>query len=327
VPYIPIFDDVELPPVESAPEAEHRASYFRYIDPLPDVKPALLWSEDFKDYVRITGMLHPFFPEDKSRFKSASYEARPGGSIVRWTTDGRKLVEELTPGENRKILLLRNSITFMQIESQIRLPEYIALRFNLRITHVHRGLLLGTGPLIDPQFQGNLLIPVHNLTDQDYEIYQSEGLIWIEFTKTSHVLPTEPKLPLSEKGSAIEDYKKWRGTEYYLEKANRNNPIRSSIEGILTEAQSSQAAAERAAKKALDYSRLFATVGFLGIAAMVLTTVVALHQYFGQIGALAQNVQDKGSTALGKNGPSNISGRREQESAGGRAQGNPIAAQ
>ena len=46
-----------------------------------------------------------------------------------------------------------NSITFVQIESKIRLPNYIALRFNLRIQHVHRGLLLGTGPLVDPGFQ------------------------------------------------------------------------------------------------------------------------------------------------------------------------------
>ncbi|UPK27020.1 dCTP deaminase/dUTPase family protein [Bradyrhizobium sp. 195] len=300
MPYIPICDDADLPPAESQAEAEHRFQYFKYIDPLPDIEPALLWSEDFKRYVRITGMLHPFYPEDKGRFKSASYEARPGGSVIRWTTDGRKVIEELKPGENRKILLPKNSITFMQIESEIRLPEYIALRFNLRITHVHRGLLLGTGPLIDPQFEGNLLIPVHNLTDQDYEISQNEGLIWIEFTKTSHFLPSEPELGEIKAGIAIEDYKKRRGTEYYLEKANQNNPIRSSIEGILTQAQASQMAAEAAANRALNYSRLFATVGFLGIAAMVLSTVVALHQYFGQIGALVQTVQDKASTALAK---------------------------
>jgi len=33
---------------------------------------------------------------------------------------------------------------------------------------------------------------------------------------------------------------------------------------------------------------------------MVLSTIVALHQYFGQIGALVQTVQDKASTALVK---------------------------
>ena len=98
--------------------------------------------------------------------------------------DGRKIITDVKEGDTYK--LLENSITFVQIESKIRLPEYIALRFNLRIKHVHRGLLLGTGPLVDPGFAGELLIPLHNLTSKKYEISVEEGIIWIEFTKTSH---------------------------------------------------------------------------------------------------------------------------------------------
>ena len=59
----------------------------------------------------------------------------------------------------------------------MRLPNYIAVQFNLRITHVHRGLLLGTGPLVDPGFHGKILIPLHNLTSEKYIIRADEGLI------------------------------------------------------------------------------------------------------------------------------------------------------
>ena len=52
---------------------------------------------------------------------------------------------------------------------------------------MHRGLLLGTGPLVDPGFHGRLLIPLHNLTSDEYTIRGDEGLIWMEFTKTSHL--------------------------------------------------------------------------------------------------------------------------------------------
>lgn len=70
-------------------------------------------------------------------------------------------------------------------EPTFRIPDYIALRFNLQITHVHKGLLLGTGPLIDPGFEGKLLIPLHNFTLNKYTLYGGQDLVWIEFTKLS----------------------------------------------------------------------------------------------------------------------------------------------
>lgn len=292
-----------LPFAENDKEAKERADFFRTVDPFPDIPPALLWEKHFIDYARVTAMLHPFFPKSEDgRVKSASYEAYAGSSFIRWTPDGRKIVEEIKPGQS-SFILPKNSIGFIQIESTIRLPEYIALRFNLRITHVHRGLLLGTGPLVDPQFEGNLLIPLHNLTDQDYEIGKDEGLIWIEFTKTSRKMPCapSPNQPANTNDKfVIESYKKNRPAEYYFEKANHNNPIRSSIGGVIADSQTTARNAERAARRAQRASSLFLTIGFLGVAALVASTAVALHQYFGQIGAMAQNVQDKASTAVGK---------------------------
>ena len=83
------------------------------------------------------------------------------------------------------MILPANSITFVQVEPHFRLPNYIAVRFNLRITHVHRGLLLGTGPLVDPGFHGRLLVPLHNLTAYEYYLDTTKALIWVEFTKTT----------------------------------------------------------------------------------------------------------------------------------------------
>ena len=73
---------------------------------------------------------------------------------------------EFDISEDGSFELPPNTISFIQIEPKIRLPDYIAIRFNLRITHVHRGLLLGTGPLIDPGFSGIPLIPLHDLTSE-----------------------------------------------------------------------------------------------------------------------------------------------------------------
>ena len=59
------------------------------------------------------------------------------------------LGEELTVGAN--------SIVFVECDLDFRLPDFIALRFNLQIRHVHRGLLLGTGPLVDPGYRGKTM--------------------------------------------------------------------------------------------------------------------------------------------------------------------------
>jgi deoxycytidine triphosphate deaminase len=246
-----------------AEEAKRRAREFRTIDPFPDLPPALLSSEHICDYVRVTGLIHPFYPTH-DRLKSASYEARPK-RFIRWDNDGRKIVTELKERESYE--LPENSITFVQIESKIRLPEYIALRFNLRIRHVHRGLLLGTGPLVDPGFTGDLLIPLHNLTSEKYVVKSDEGIIWIEFTKTTH---NPWKYPSQGAFYSIEPHKTDVPFQTYFERANANNPIQSSIPSFIRDARDLARAADASAKRANRTTRIFASIGFLAIAAMII---------------------------------------------------------
>jgi deoxycytidine triphosphate deaminase len=242
-------------------EAERRASDWRDLDPFGDNIPkALLSKEHIRDYVRVTGMLCPFFPDEDGRLKAASYEAWPS-RFIRWNEAGQKLIDNVDI-EDYKINgyeLKENSITFMQIESKIRLPNYIALRFNLSITHVHRGLLLGTGPLVDPGFSGNLLIPLHNLTSAPYRI--KRGVIWIEFTKTS----AESTPPVD-----FERRKRDVNFETYFERASGNNPIQSSIPLAVKDAQKSASEAKADARRAVRTNFFFASVGFLALLGMII---------------------------------------------------------
>jgi deoxycytidine triphosphate deaminase len=287
------------------PEAVRRAAKYKYVDPFPEeIPPALLSSNHFIRYVKATALVHPFH-EDKGRIKAASYEVKAGGSAVRWDAEGRKIVTPINT--TSPIYLPKNSITFVQIESEIRLPQYIALRFNLRITHVHRGLLLGTGPLIDPEFDGEILVPIHNLTDQDYSIPTSEGLIWVEFTKTSAA-------PDENRPYKFEPHKIRPTVADYLERANTNNPIRSSLGGALAELRTRADEAERSATAAStraneaessatdakESSKRLLTIFSAAAAGAVIAIVLALHSYFGTMTQLADGVQEKASTALAK---------------------------
>lgn len=312
---VPAGVGAELPPAETVyaatkDEAETRSKKYRRpdvdLDPFPDIPPALLSSEHIKAYVRETGMIYPF-RDDSTRLKSASYEVSAGGNFIYWDEDGKKFSSPIT--KDGTFTLRPNSISFVQIESEFRLPHYIAVRFNLRITHVHRGLLLGTGPLVDPGFHGNLLIPLHNLTSAEYTIRGDEGLIWMEFTKTSH-RATESRVRDAPQDIFIktEARKNDQPPEYYFDRASKNMPIRSSIPVVVADARKLAQSAANAAKAAERLNRIFVGAGILAIVGIIVglfsqfsavnANVVATHNLIATVAGDATRAARNAETAL-----------------------------
>lgn len=260
-------------------EAQARYGSTKNCDPFPSIYPALLNSADISDYVRLSGMLFPFHPE---KLKSASYEAALKGECIEWDSSGERRQIILT-SPNDTFTLKKNSIAFVQVEPFFRLPDYIALRFNLKITHVHRGILLGTGPLIDPGYQGKLLIPLHNLTTNDYVFTGGEGLIWIEFTKTSEIKRDDDVQPdrikHERKGKYIEFpiSKNQRCAIQFLQKACPSGAIRSSIPTAIDEAHR---LAHEAQKEVASIRNIGFFAGLLSILALIIGLVSIVYQQY-----------------------------------------------
>lgn len=178
-------EDYYLKRVQNLPrndkEAEKRYRKYMRKDPYPGIDPALLNSADIFKYVAKTGMLHPFYV---NKLEGASYEVAMKGDVIWWDEDNVEHKMELNDSGDT-FELKPNSIAFITLEPEFRIPDYIALRFNLKIVHVYKGLLLGTGPLVDPGFVGRLSIPLHNLTANTYVFHGGDGIIQMEFTKLS----------------------------------------------------------------------------------------------------------------------------------------------
>jgi deoxycytidine triphosphate deaminase len=185
-------------------QAQTRYEEYGQTDPFPSIPPALLTSADLADYVAATGMVYPFHYESE-KLKPASYEVALIGPCVWYDATGARHYQDLKQGE--EFILEANSIAFVTLEPEFRIPTYLAIRFNLRITQIYRGLLLGTGPLVDPGFTGRLSLPLHNWTDNDYVLVGGEGLIWIEVTKLSP----------AERARTAGDKLERQGTMFYLE--------------------------------------------------------------------------------------------------------------
>jgi len=119
------------------------------------------------------------FPFDPLRLKTAAYRLTVGPLYQVEGENG-----ELTEPRSR-FVIPPNSLAFVSVRERLRIPHYIAARFNLKIDFVYRGLLLGTGPQVDPGFQGILSFPLHNLSNNPIPLELGENIATIDFVKTT----------------------------------------------------------------------------------------------------------------------------------------------
>ncbi len=272
---------------DSDDDAASRYMQYKSLDPFPEIHPALLNSADIYDYVAKTGMLFPF-ESNKGKLKSASYEIDFLGEVYQWDEKGKERHHIIDLGT--EFNLEKNSIAFLHLRTFFRLPDYIALRFNFKIRHVHRGLLLGTGPLVDPGYVGRLLVPLHNLTSDKYVLEGGAGLLWVEFTKVSpnrrwnsgsgRNATNYYPFPASKNALTVSDF---------FKKASGGAPIRSSIPDEVRDATAQSALATDKATEAANYAALseraarrmkrqFQTIGTISIAALLISLVTASWQ-------------------------------------------------
>lgn len=268
-------------------------------DPLPDIAPALLNSADIEAYVHKTAMINPY---DRENLKSATYEASVGKWAIFWDAGGKRQVVDLEAilKKDDPIVLKPNGLVYVSTYERFHLPSYMAVRFNLRINIVHSGLLLGTGPLVDPGFEGHLLIPLHNLTVNEFQIRYKDKLIWIEFTKVSphenwNELPTKkdeiiqarggnfrykpfPDRKRQVPGESVEDY-----MVEYLGGVVVKGPLMNVVPDEIRKAKELAKTAVGAAKSAKDTVTRIKNWGFwaafLAIVAIVLGLVPLIYSY------------------------------------------------
>ncbi|MDW9682829.1 hypothetical protein GHK33_04520 [Sinorhizobium meliloti] len=250
-----------------------RVETLKTFDPYPDVPSALLNAGHLATYGIVAGMIQPF---DVTRLeKPATYlVAAKGpcryrdeqGNIERFVlsndpNDRDNEIEEVRD----HVRIAPNSVCFVTLEPEFHMPAYIGARFNLMIRDVYRGLLVGTGPLVDPGFSGRLSIPIHNFTTREYFIRAGEGLVYFEFTKLSWVndplqappvwlparIDNQPPFPGSKN--------RRKNIDHYLDEATGGGPPQNAIGDEIAKLR----------KYADDAKRLLRIYSVAGVAAAV----------------------------------------------------------
>jgi deoxycytidine triphosphate deaminase len=273
-------------------------------DPFPKSPAALLSADDIIKYVEKTGMISPFDGRSggKSPLKAASYESKIGSEAFIYEK-GVNYPKKIYDGSQDYLEIPANSIVFVESDIYFRLPPFMAVRFNLQINHVHRGLLLGTGPLVDPGFWGKLCIPLHNLTNEPYHISKDDGLIWIEFTKTSSN-PTHGRPPSNTDSPNIKGMIEKAAKPIFEDAAPI--AIRSSIPDMVEEANNKAEDAAQSAKNSAKSAKRLSNwsiggifVGALSAIGLVATVAGLSWQYYDDNQTDIGGIRDK-ATGLEK---------------------------
>lgn len=285
-------------------EARQAYNKWKNKDPFSKIPPALLNSADIKDYVRLTGMIYPFHSED---VVGATYTVRLKGMCVYYDEDEKGNIDkhifcigvdapDLPNAINNKIeygieselRLKPNSVAFVTLEPVFQVPDYLVLRFNLKISHIYKGLLLGTGPIIDPGFQGRLSIPLHNLTSREYVFHENDEIISLEVTKMS---------PYRELGLCDnERQEKHKFTKIppnrqviqYLQKALGPQDTGGVVSSVIVATNS----AKRTAQEAKSTADFIKKAGIVGTVLAIVAVIVAVFSLLIPTYQLIKSVDD-----------------------------------
>jgi len=242
-------------------------------DPFPKIPPALLNASDIYNYVVKTNMVDPF---DISLLKPASYAIRVGSRFIYWP-DKEKPPIDRTLSEGEWFTVPPSTIAFITTKEKFTLPPYIAMRFDLKINNAHRGILRGSGPLVDPGFEGHLLVPMHNLTINHYSFHEGQPFLWAEFTKVSPHQTWDSTL-----GEKYKEYNLSIDADKYLEFPGRKKNL--TPWAYITDATESQIVSSisdalNTAVKSAEKAKLTAQIFSYAAALSVLGLLTAI--YFG----------------------------------------------
>ncbi|MBZ5573214.1 MAG: hypothetical protein LAO09_15195 [Acidobacteriia bacterium] len=118
---------------------------------------------------------------DRGHLRPAAYTLTIGNAYV----DSSGQIGSLS--EEKPFLEMKpNSIVYVTTAEELDLPHYVAARFNLRVKWVYKGILLGTGPQVEPGYRGFLSCPLYNLTNRPMRIRLGDEFASIDFERTTN---------------------------------------------------------------------------------------------------------------------------------------------
>ena len=284
--------------------SEEKYKKYKEKDPFPEINDALLNSVDIVKYCMTVDMISPFNIE---KVDGVTYTCHFSGRYFYWDDkDDKGNLVKKTETDTPVLILRANSITYLEIQEKFQVPDYLIIRYNLQVNHVYKGLLLGTGPIVDPGFVGHLYIPLHNLTSNEYQIKKGAPLITLEFTKVNRISNgTGYHWPEAENNSCLnfeglhhqpKVIEPNRDFDTYLYKALVKNSLFKSTgdqlsvgSSIPEEIRKAEQSAEKCERTLSRAAKVIYAFGLGGAIALVIAVVSLFNDINGRIDSVVSN--------------------------------------
>jgi len=259
---------------------------------------AVLLAEDIKRYVERNLLVNrDHFHSGEhvgAKLKGAGYAMTPDPEgawmFVGEGDQARQVILKPKPDAGDKkgpfYVVEKYSLVYIKLRQELRIPYYVIGRHNLKINYIYQGLLLGTGPQVDPGYVGHLIIPLHNLTTRDVRIYVQDSFVSIDFVRTTpvqfdHGTPETRDQLYDMYGSskALLDLRKVlerRKLEDYLEGSTPQSAMGELLQR--NEAMSSQL---KVAAEQMTRMKRFELAAAIGIILTWLTAVITVANFVG----------------------------------------------
>lgn len=144
----------------------------------------LLTDKDIKQGIESGELIIEHFSEDC--LQPASYDMRLGEEGI--TSSGR---EKVNPQDKGLLTIPAGDFALVTTHERVKLKPRIAGHIGLRSHYARKGLILLSGPQIDPGFQGVLVLGLNNVSPSDLVIPHKEKFCTVEFYR----LNEEPLRP------------------------------------------------------------------------------------------------------------------------------------
>ena len=146
--------------------------------------------------------------------------------------------------------------------------------------------------MVDPGFVGSLLIPLHNLTDNDYDVRAGDDLLWVEFTKlTCNAYWHRSSDKLSD--DPPDDLVVFRSRKMHLNAHQYFRKAEVSSRGVISAFKGALEASEQAANTAKRTVQWFTTIGAIGLVVGVGTLTYSAFQLFQGNSDMASRIHDR----------------------------------
>ncbi len=197
---------------------------WKYVDPKrkdPGRKGMLLSNEIEMFHQHSLLIAENFEP---ANLRPAAYTLRIGPKFV----DSKGRIGQLDEKKKTYFKMEPNSIVYVSTFETLNLPYYVAARFNLRVKWVYKGILLGTGPQVEPGYRGSLSCPLYNLTDRPIKIEYREDFATIDFERTTDFCGTASvdQIRNAIKSGVDFDNLEWESQKYLLFKQKEYPPLK-----------------------------------------------------------------------------------------------------